>query len=40
MQRFYFDTSIFGGVFDKEFDEVFIEYVVTTQSIFVQIINR
>jgi hypothetical protein len=21
MQRFYFDTSVFGGVFDKEFDE-------------------
>jgi len=19
-QRFYFDTSVFGGVFDKEFD--------------------
>jgi hypothetical protein len=22
MQRFYFDTSVFGGVFDKEFEEV------------------
>ncbi len=22
MQRFYFDTSVFGGAFDKEFDEV------------------
>ncbi len=21
MQRFYFDTSVFGGVFDKEFEE-------------------
>jgi predicted nucleic acid-binding protein len=21
MQRFYFDTSVFGGAFDKEFDE-------------------
>lgn len=21
MQRFYFDTSVFGGLFDKEFDE-------------------
>ena len=21
-QRFYFTTSVFGGVFDKEFDEV------------------
>ena len=21
MQRFYFDTSVFGGMFDKEFDE-------------------
>ena len=20
-QRFYFDTSVFGGVFDKEFEE-------------------
>ena len=20
-QRFYFDTSVFGGVFDEEFDE-------------------
>ena len=22
VQRFYFDTSVFGGVFDKEFEEV------------------
>jgi predicted nucleic acid-binding protein len=22
MQRFYFDTSVFGGAFDREFDEV------------------
>ena len=22
MQRFYFDTSVFGGAFDKEFEEV------------------
>lgn len=21
-QRFYFDTSVFGGVFDSEFDEI------------------
>jgi len=21
IQRFYLDTSVFGGVFDKEFDE-------------------
>ena len=21
MQRFYFDTSVFGGAFDKEFEE-------------------
>jgi len=25
MQRFYFDTSVFGGVFDKEFDEVTLQ---------------
>ena len=25
MQRFYFDTSIFGGAFDKEFDEVTLQ---------------
>lgn len=24
-QRFYFDTSIFGGVFDKEFDELTVQ---------------
>lgn len=24
-QRFYFDTSIFGGVFDKEFDELTLQ---------------
>ena len=24
-QRFYFDTSIFGGVFDKEFDEATLQ---------------
>ena len=24
-QRFYFDTSVFGGVFDKEFDEVTLQ---------------
>lgn len=25
MQRFYFDTSVFGGVFDKEFDEITVQ---------------
>jgi predicted nucleic acid-binding protein len=25
MQRFYFDTSVFGGVFDKEFDEATLQ---------------
>ena len=25
MQRFYFDTSVFGGVFDKEFEEVTLQ---------------
>jgi predicted nucleic acid-binding protein len=25
MQRFYFDTSVFGGSFDKEFDEVTLQ---------------
>ena len=25
MQRFYFDTSVFGGAFDKEFDEVTLQ---------------
>jgi len=25
MQRFYFDTSVFGGVFDKEFAEVTLQ---------------
>ena len=25
MQRFYFDTSVFGGVFDKEFDEATVQ---------------
>ncbi len=24
-QRFYFDTSVFGGVFDKEFDEATLQ---------------
>jgi len=24
-QRFYFDTSVFGGVFDKEFDETTLQ---------------
>jgi hypothetical protein len=24
-QRFYFDTSVFGGVYDIEFDEVYSE---------------
>jgi len=24
-QRFYFDTSVFGGVFDKEFEEVTLQ---------------
>ena len=25
MQRFYFDTSVFGGAFDKEFDEITLQ---------------
>ena len=25
MQRFYFDTSVFGGVYDKEFNEVTLQ---------------
>jgi predicted nucleic acid-binding protein len=25
MQKFYFDTSVFGGVFDKEFDEATLQ---------------
>lgn len=25
MQRFYFDTSVFGGVFDKEFEEATLQ---------------
>ena len=25
VQRFYFDTSVFGGVFDKEFDEATVQ---------------
>ena len=25
MQRFYFDTSVFGGAFDKEFEEVTLQ---------------
>lgn len=25
MQRFYFDTSVFGGAFDKEFDEATLQ---------------
>ena len=25
MQRFYFDTSVFGGAFDQEFDEVTLQ---------------
>ena len=25
MQRFYFDTSVFGGAFDKEFDETTLQ---------------
>jgi predicted nucleic acid-binding protein len=25
MQRFYFDTSVFGGVYDKEFDEATLQ---------------
>lgn len=25
IQRFYFDTSVFGGVFDKEFDEATLQ---------------
>ncbi len=36
MQRFYFDTSVFGGVFDKEFDEATLqlfERVVVTDEI-------
>ena len=24
-QRFYFDTSVFGGVFDKEFEEITLQ---------------
>jgi len=24
-QRFYFDTSVFGGIFDKEFEEVTLQ---------------
>ena len=24
-QRFYFDTSVFGGVFDKEFEEATLQ---------------
>ena len=24
-QRFYFDTSVFGGVFDKEFEEASLQ---------------
>lgn len=24
-QRFYFDTSVFGGVFDDEFEEISIQ---------------
>jgi predicted nucleic acid-binding protein len=25
MQRFYFDTSVFGGTFDKEFEEITLQ---------------
>ena len=25
IQRFYFDTSVFGGVYDLEFDEISIQ---------------
>jgi hypothetical protein len=25
MQRFYFDTSVFGGAFDTEFDEATLQ---------------
>lgn len=25
MQRFYFDTSVFGGAFDKEFEEATLQ---------------
>ena len=25
MQRFYFDTSVFGGAFDQEFDEATLQ---------------
>ena len=40
-QRFYFDTSVFGGAFDKEFDEVTLQLFerVITQLTFVRIIN-
>ncbi len=26
IQRFYFDTSVFGGIFDSEFDEDTVLY--------------
>ncbi len=32
MQRFYFDTSVFGGVFDKEFDEATLQLFERVRS--------
>ncbi len=32
MQRFYFDTSVFGGAFDKEFDEATLQLFERVRS--------
>ena len=32
MQRFYFDTSVFGGVFDKEFEEMTLQLFEKVKS--------
>lgn len=32
MQRFYFDTSVFGGAFDKEFEEVTLQLFERVKS--------
>ena len=32
MQRFYFDTSVFGGAFDKEFDETTLQLFERVKS--------
>jgi len=31
-QRFYFDTSVFGGVFDKEFDDATLQLFERVKS--------